>query len=280
MQVVAPSNPAARAASSEARGAAGSRAFKVFVRAGFVARAITYGVIGGLAIALALGAGTAGAAPSQQGALALIARQPVGRVAVVVLAAGLLAYAVWKLSAGIVGRGPGSREWKDRVADIAGGIAYLIFFAVAVRVLTGTAGNSASEPTHAAAGVLSWPGGPVLVGAGGAALIAVSLSQAYDAVHGTFADDSKTERMGSDERRLFMVVGRIGLLARALVFVLIGYFLLKTAIDFHAGTAVGVDGALARLHGEPGGPVLVGLVGAGLLMFAGFSLFEGRYRRL
>jgi hypothetical protein len=46
------------------------------VRAGFAARGITYGVIGALALAMALGAGTAGTAPNQQGALALIARAP------------------------------------------------------------------------------------------------------------------------------------------------------------------------------------------------------------
>ena len=35
-----------------------------------------------------------------------------------------------------------------------------------------------------------------------------------------------------------------------------------------------------RLHHQTFGPVLVGLVGAGLLIFAVFSLFEARYRRL
>ena len=80
--------------------------FRWLVRAGFVARGITYGVIGALALALALGAGTMGAVPSQQGALALIARSAVGGAALVVICAGLMAYALWKLTQGIAGRGP------------------------------------------------------------------------------------------------------------------------------------------------------------------------------
>src|ERR1700759_4364306 len=155
------------------------------VRAGFVARGVTYGVIAGLAIALAVGAGTDGTAPNQEGALALLARAEVGRVALVVICAGLLAYALWKLYLGIFGRGPeggGSPGLTDRVGNFGGGVVYLVFFAVAVRVLSGSSGGASSEPSQAAGGVLSWPGGPVIVGIAGAALIAISLYQLYDAL--------------------------------------------------------------------------------------------------
>lgn len=257
--------------------------FRWLVRAGFVARAITYGVIGGLALALALGAGTMGADPSQEGALALIAQAGIGRVALVVVSGGLLAYALWKLTQGVFGYGPeggGGSNWKDRVANISGGVVYLVFFAVAVRVVAGSSQNSATETKQAAAGVLGWPGGEVIVGGAGVGLIAISLYQLYDALRGRFARDSKTGQMGADEHRVFMVLGRVGLSARALVFVLVGWFLLRTAIEFNANEAGGVDGALTRLHSQPLGPWLLGLVAAGLLVFAAFSLLEGRYRRL
>jgi Domain of Unknown Function (DUF1206) len=258
-------------------------AFRWLVRLGFVARGITYGVIGALSLALAVGAGTLGETPNQQGALALIARTTLGRLALIVICAGLLAYALWKLTLGLFGRGPegaGSLELKDRVANVGGGVAYLVFLAVAVKVLTGSSGGSSNEPKQAAAGVLGWPGGQLIVGVGGAALLAISLYQLYDALRGGFAKESKTEIMSPGQRRLFMLVGRIGLTARALVFGLVGYFLAKTAIDFSPRAAVGVDGALSRLHHEPYGPWLVGLVAVGLLTFAAFSLFEARYRRL
>jgi Domain of Unknown Function (DUF1206) len=275
--------PGAEAARREPEAVEPSSFFRWLVRAGFLARGITYGVIGILALALALGAGTMGAAPSQQGALALIARSSLGRVGLVVISGGLLAYALWKLGQGIRGRGPeggGGRDIKDRVANVGGGLVYLGFSAVAIRALTGSAGNGSSEPKHAAAGVLSWPGGQLLVGIAGGGVLAISVYQAYDGIRGGFADESKTERMGVEERRVFMLLGHVGLAARALVFALVGYFLLRTAIEFNAGKAVGVDGALARLHQQPFGPWLVGFVAAGLLTFAAFSLLEGRYRRL
>lgn len=273
----------AHSAERETETVEGSAPFRWLVRAGFIARGITYGVIGALALAVAFGAGTMGTTPNQQGALALIARTPVGRPALVVISAGLLAYALWKLTQGAFGRGPeggGGTNWKDRVANLAGGVVYLLFVAVAIRVLTGNAGNSSSEPSHAASGLLGLPGGQLIVGIAGAGLLAISLYQLADALRGRFADDSKTEGMDSHEHRLFMWLGRIGLTARALVFGLIGYFLLRTAVEYNPHNAIGVDGALARLHHEPLGAWLVGLAGVGLLTFALFSLIEGRHRRL
>jgi hypothetical protein len=260
-----------------------SRPFRWLVRTGFVARAVTYGVIGGLALAMALGAGTFGAAPNQQGALALIARTALGRVALVVICAGLLAYALWKLALGGFGRGPeggGGSDPFDRVANLAGGVVYVGFFLLAIRVLTGSAGNSASETRHATAGILGWSGGQIIVGIGGGVLIAISLFQLYDAFRAKFADGVKTQQMGALERRSFMLLGYGGLAARAVVFGLVGYFLVRTATDFNPRNAVGVDGALARLHQQPLGPEALGLVATGLITFAVFSLLEARYRRL
>jgi len=260
-----------------------SRVFEWLVRAGFVARAITYALIGALALAIAVGAGTDGTAPNQQGALELIAQAPLGRVALGAIAVGLLASAMWKLTQGMLGRGPeggGGTSLFDRVANIGGGLVYVVFFAVTVRALTGDGGNDSGAPRHATAGVLGWPGGPVLVGAAGALLLAISAYQIYDALSGHFAKQQKSDGMDATERHTFMVIGRIGLTARACVFALVGYFLVRAAIDYKPRTAVGLDGALARLHHQPLGTVLLGLAAAGLVTFALFSLLEARYRRL
>ncbi len=256
------------------------------VRIGFVARGLTYGVIGGLAIALAVGAGTDHTAPNQQGALALVARAPLGVVALSVAAAGLLAYAGWNLVQAIRGHGlegGGGSGAFDRVSNLARGLVYLGFFAVALRVIIdggGSGRQSAGAPRHAAAGVLGWTGGRWLVGAAGVVLVAIALQQAWTAVTDGFTSGLKSGELGQRERRLLLIAGRVGLTARALVFAVCGYFLVRTAVEFQPARAVGVDGALERLHQQALGPLIVGLVGAGLLVFAGYCLLEARYRRL
>lgn len=268
----------------EARGVQRSRPFIVLARTGFVARAVTYGVIGGIALALALGAGAAPAAPNQQGALALIGSAPLGRVALVVVCAGLLGYALWKLSQALFGSGPeggGSPKLKDRISNGASGVAYLVLFAVAVRILLGGSGGGGSgSPSHSTAGVLGWPGGAAIVAIAGGAFIAICAYQIYEALSGGFAENAKLGEMTEPERRTYMTVGRVGLCARSIVFGIVGYFLLQAAISYDPHDAVGIDGVLARVHREPLGTVLLALVAAGLLVFACYSLFEARYRRL
>lgn len=252
------------------------------VRGGFVARGLTYGIIGGLALALALGGG-AGEATNQQGALSLIATAPLGRVALFAAAVGLLAYALWKLGQAAFGEGPeggGGTAWTDRVANLAGGVVYLGFFLLAGHVLVGHAANATAQQHAAAAGVLGWPGGRVLVAAAGAVLIAVSAAQVREAVTAGFCREVKTSAMSRRARSTFIAFGRVGLTSRAIVFALVGWFLVRTAVDYDPSNANGIDGALRTLAGQEYGSWLLGVVAAGLVGFAVFSVAEGLYRRL
>jgi hypothetical protein len=272
-----------REPSAAARRFADAPAFRFAVRTGFVARGFTYAIIGAVAIALAVGAGSKGQAPDQQGALSLVASAPLGSAALVVIAIGMAAYAMWKLTLAAIGVGPdggGGHEVKERVSNLAGGLVYLSFSALTVRVLVGSAGNQTRQQHRAAAGVLGWPGGRELVGAAGVILIGICLQQAYEAWKGEFAQESKTGEMGARERGAFMLMGRSGLIARSLVFALSGYFLLRTAIDFHVSRGIGIDGALAEVHRQTDGNGLLAAVGLGLLVFAVFSVMEARRRRL
>lgn len=252
------------------------------VRAGFVARGLTYGIIGALALALALGA-AGGSETNQQGALGLIAKAPLGKVALIAVAVGLLAYALWKLTLSAIGTGPeggGGDKATERLRNLAGGIVYCGFFAVAVGVVTGSGSNQSRQPSRTAAGVFSWPGGRWLVGLAGVGFILVCAVQAYEALNEKFLKENKTERMGSGGRDWFSVIGRIGIVSRALVFAIVGYFLLRSAIDYNPSKAVSVDGALHRVAQQPYGSWLLALVATGLIAFAVFSFVEARYRRL
>ena len=65
-----------------------------------------------------------------------------------------------------------------------------------------------------------------------------------------------------------------------IVFALIGVFLIKAAVDFNPNKAVGLDGALAKLAHHSYGLLLLGIVAAGLVAFALYSLSDARYRRI
>ncbi|MBV8066288.1 MAG: DUF1206 domain-containing protein [Actinobacteria bacterium] len=249
-------------------------------RAGFVARGLIYGIVGILAIKLAVGGG--GTTPNQQGALQTIARQPFGKVLLVLVAIGLAGYALWRLVRALLGHGPeGSDRGFDRVAAFASSVVYAGLCAIAVEILLGSgSGGRSGSPSKPAAGVLGWPGGPWLVGIAGAALIGVGLYQGYRGISKDFLKDSKTEEMSPRTRTWVEWIGSFGYLARMVVFGLVGVFLIRAAVDFNPSKAVGVDGALATIAHASYGPFLLAIVAAGLIAFGVYSLTDARYRRI
>lgn len=256
-----------------------SRAFELLSRAGFVARATVYAIIGALALKLALGHG--GKLTDQQGALRTVAHQPFGKLLLTLLAIGLGGYSLWRLVRAAIGHGPeGSDSGLDRVAALGSGIAYGAMCILAVEILMGARGGSSAKPKQTAAGIFGWPAGTWIVGIAGAVLIGVALYQGYRGITKKFLDDSKVEEMGPRVKAWISRLGTAGHLARMIVFGLIGIFLIKAALDYNAGKAVGLDGALAKIVHRSYGPLLLGIVAAGLIAFAVYSLSDARYRKI
>jgi hypothetical protein len=72
----------------------------------------------------------------------------------------------------------------------------------------------------------------------------------------------------------------VGHAARAVVFGLIGIFLLRAAWQFDPNEAIGLDGALRKLAQQRYGDLWLGLAAAGLLAYALYCFVEARYRRV
>jgi hypothetical protein len=252
--------------------------FEWLARAGLVARGVIYAIVGVLAIELALGEG--GKTTNQQGALQEIAKQPFGKVLLVLMIVGLAGYAIWRLVRAAIGHGPeAADDTKERIAGLASGIAYAMLCVTAVSILAGSGGGSGS-PDKTTGGVLGWPGGQLLVGLAGLIIIGVGLEQGYKGITKSFLEKSKTEEMSERVKRAFTALGVFGHLARMVVFALIGYFLLRAAIDFDPDKAVSLDGALAAVAKASYGPVLLGIIAAGLIGFAAYSVADARYRKV
>jgi hypothetical protein len=84
--------------------------------------------------------------------------------------------------------------------------------------------------------------------------------------------------MSETERKWGGLAGVAGHLARAVVFGLIGVFVIKAAVDYEPKNAIGLDGALQKLAHASYGPWLLGLTAAGLLCYGLFCLVDARYR--
>ncbi len=163
----------------------------------------------------------------------------------------------------------------------ASGIAYVALCVTAVKILVGA--NSAggtNSPKRTTAGVLQWTGGTEIIAAIGAILIGVALYQGYLGVSKKFLEDSNTAQMSARTERAFSAIGVFGHLARMVVFALVGYGLIKAAVNYDPDKAIGLDGALSQLSQQSCGPLLLGVVAAGLIGFALYSIADARYCKI
>jgi len=271
----------ARQAEAAGEDVARSKHLERLARAGLVARGVVYGLIGILAIKVAFGSG--GETTVQQGALKTIAGQPFGKVLLILVAIGLAGYALWRLVRAAIGHGPetGEDDAKDRISGVVSGIAYGALCFTAVKILIGSSSSSSSSKTEkATGGVLDWPLGRYLVIVAGLVVLGVAVDQALKGIKQKFREDAKTGEMSPRVDQAYTAVGVVGHLARAVVFALIGWFVIKAAIDYDPDKAVGLDQALAKLSSSAFGPVVLGIVAAGLIAFACYSVLDARYRRV
>ena len=267
-----------RGARAAGEGFVNSRLFAILSRAGFVARALVYGIIGLLAFDLAIGQG--GKITNQQGALRTVEQHPFGHFLLALLAVGLGGYALWRLFRAALGHGrEGTDRGIERLGALGSGIAYAAMCVVAVQILTGpeTSGKGAKKT---AGDVFSWPAGRWLVAIAGVVLAGVACYQLIRGLRKKFLEDSKTDEMPQPVYKVFTVLGTIGHVARGVVFGLVAVFLIKAAYDYKANEAIGLDGALGKLYDGAYGAWLLGAVAVGLIAFACFSLVEARYRKI
>jgi hypothetical protein len=245
-------------------------------RLGHAARGVLYAILGLLALAVPLG--VRNRTPDKEGAFRIVAEQPLGEFLLALLALGLAGYAVWRLSQGIFARrqeGGGKPGIPKRVGYVALGLFYAFVAGVAVVLALGLAKPDGNEREETAR-ILEWPLGRYAVALVGVGFLGAGLANFYRSATTKFRKYLREHELGKKARDWMIAVGVVGHLARAVVFSLVGAFVLRAAIEYDAREAVGLDGALAKLAHQPYGQVLLAAVAAGLLAYAAFCFIQAR----
>lgn len=277
----------ATTAGRAARRAANSDWVDRLARLGFVSRGVVYAVIGLLALNIAWRGTSGDASASKEGALREIAERSFGRTLLLVLAVGLAGYALWRLSEAAWGKRDEDDEAKrsaKRLLSAGKAGAYLVLLASTLRFVAegpSAAGGGGDEQEQTmTARVLDWPGGRALAIAVGIGLLGGGLYVVYRAVAQKFDKRLDTSDMGPITGRVVDVAGTCGLIARGLVFALVGFVLVKAALDHEPQEAKGIDGTLKLIAAQTYGTVLLTATALGLIAYGIYSLAEARYRQL
>lgn len=251
-------------------------------QAGLLGRGVLYCLVGFLAVQLAFGGGSSEQA-SQSGALQLLAQLPGGTALLLLLGVALLGYAAWRLTQFFTEQGDEDSDAKNavmRASYVVRAVIYLGFAFLSFSAAFGggsSSGGGSSQTAVTSMVMTNVPGGVFIVGLVGLIIIGVGIYQAYQAFTNDFMEELRQGEMSPTERTWTRRIGIAGHTARAIVYSLIGAFVIQAAITFDPQQAQGLGGALQELSQQPFGPWLLGLVAIGLFLYGLYAIIRAKY---
>lgn len=240
-------------------------------RLGYAAKGAVYLLVGGLAVAAAVGSG--GRTTGSSGALAAIPDSTAGRAVLVLIALGLAGYAIWGVVRAL--RDPEGEGTAHRVFFAVTAVIYGLLAVEAARMALSGAGGGGGGASHWSATLMQQPFGRWLVAAAGVAVGVYGLQQLLNAWRVDLDDQLALGSLSRSARRWTIRLGRLGLAARGVVFAIIGYYFVRSALQASPSEARGVGGVLSSLQDTPW---LLGVIAVGLVAYGLYNMVRARYR--
>ena len=251
-------------------------------RIGYAARGLVYLVVGCLTLAAAVD--VAGDPVNVGGALAWLSQKPSGRLWLILIGAGLLAFVQWRwLQAFFDADHEGkSREGLMRRANKGlRGAVYAGMALTAFRLATHGPGDPEAEAARQmqdrAEAVVGLPFGHWLLAAAGVVLAGISVLTITRAWREDF-----TEHLACSERmcRRVAPLARAGYLARGAAYLPLAVLVFMAGLRSRPGDVETLDTALDAVGRQPGGSWLLAATALGFAAFGAYYLIEGWFRRI
>lgn len=250
-------------------------------RAGYFARGLVYLVVALLAARAAVEhrrpAGT-------RGAMTELMRQPLGRMLLGVLTVGFLGYAAWRFVQAVLDperKGTKPKALGKRASYLFTTAVYVGLAAAAARLaLGGPPQRDQFSAGRWIAPVMRHPLGRWAVLAVGVWIAAYGPWLLYRSVAKEPEKRLDTSRLPSGTERAAKAVGRVGVAARGVVFLVVGIWVVLAAWHYRPAEAKTPVGALESVREQPYGQWLLVLVAVGLGAFGLFEIVKARYRHI
>lgn len=253
---------------------------KRFAQLGLAAKGVVYCLVGILAFMAAFEiGGRSERTLNKQGVFRFILDQPFGQLLLALVAAGLVCYALWRLTQAFLDnehKGTDAKGIGHRVGYAFSGVVYGFLAYGSFRMVLGNQGGDSSRQTLLRE-ILQKPSGQWLVGLIGLCIIGVGLYQIYRALSGKYLKNVQTSSIKAELKEMIIRFGKVGYIARGIVWGLIGYLFIKAALAANASQAGGSSRAFAFLEKASYGSFLLGAVALGLFCYGIFMFVRARY---
>lgn len=246
------------------------------VRIGLVAYGLVHLMLAWLAGQLALGEKAEGA--SNAGALHAIAEQPLGGVLIWMIAVGMMLLVVWRVLEFAFGHREISdtgKRWRKRAASLGKGVLYAALAWSAVKTAVGDGSSGGTDSTTAK--LMDLPGGQLIVGAVGLAIIAYGAMLVRRGWTEKFTEHLDAQGQSGADGRAYVLFGKVGYIAKGIAIGIVGGLFGYAAITHRAKESGGLDQALQTVLEQPFGQGLLIAIALGLACYGLFCFARARH---
>ncbi len=225
--------------------------FERLARLGYASKGIVYFIVGFLAAQAVFSTGSK--TTDTSGALSAIVNQPFGKFLLFLVTIGIIGYFLLLMVQTILdpehqGQKIEAKRIAQRIGYALSALAYAGLALTAVKLIMGSGGGQKDTTEDLTAQLLAQPFGQWLVGLAGSIVIGVGFSYFYQAYKAKFRRHFKLDEMSQSELIWATRLGRFGIAARGIVFVIIGIFFIQAARLSDASQAKGLGDVLAILN--------------------------------
>jgi len=267
---------------SAVKRAATNPVLELLERLGYVVRGALYAVMGLLALRIVLSV-AGGATTDLTGSLVVLVSNPSGKLVLIIVAVGLSAYSLWGFTRAIydpLHRGSDASGYLARLGFVTSAVSYAAIVLFAIQLLAGSGATTNDGTKKTIASVLTHPAGGALTILIGLVVIGVAVGQFLEAYRATFARDLKGAEMSATARDIAVKLGRFGMFARGVIFLIIGWFVVQAGIHHDPAQTQGFSGAFVFLLAQPFGRILLGIVALGFVALGLHSFACARWIKL
>lgn len=260
-----------------------STSFEKLARAGLAAKGIVYFILGILTLASVynvMGAKTGDT--DKQGVFTAVSDLPGGRLLLGIIAAGLVCYVLWRVIQAVADTAHKGNDGKGlavRARYLVSGLAYATVAYSAMRMAISDEKGSGGRIRESVAELLSKPFGQWLVGILACVFLGVGIYQIYYALSEKY-QKHVTGTSSEENRKLMLVAGKVGYVARGVVWALISWLLFKAAINSNSAEAGDTSKAFALVEKSDYGTMMLTVIAAGLILYGLFSILRAKNENL
>lgn len=251
-------------------------------RFGYLTKGALYAAIGVLAVLAALGEG--GQVGGHGDVVRTAGHGPFGTVLLVVIGVGLLGYAAWRVVEAVLDVHADGRDGKGlakRAGYLGSGLMNAAVGVLALDMVIGRGGaGGGGEPGTYVGKLMQEPAGAILLALVGVGFVIAGVQQLASGWTKKFTERLRMQELDYQKRRTVVRTGQVGLMARGVVFGIVGGFLVFAVVTHDPSEARGLGGTLQTIASQPFGTVLLLVVAAGLACYGLYQMVFAKYGRL